>query len=78
LGFAGGNPAQDAAMTDRPRCAHPACLCTVAPGDAYCSEHCRKRVESPLSDQPEGCQCGHAACVAAQLPPAVRDQRSPK
>ncbi|WP_149364449.1 hypothetical protein [Rhodanobacter sp. T12-5] len=49
-----------------PRCAHPACTCTTTAGEAYCSEHCRKRVESPLSDQQEGCQCGHAQCAAAR------------
>ncbi|OOG41381.1 hypothetical protein B0E51_06665 [Rhodanobacter sp. C05] len=44
------------------RCAHPACHCEVQGGEAYCSEHCRKRVESPVSDQAEGCQCGHPEC----------------
>jgi len=34
----------------------------VAPGDAYCSEHCRKQVESPTSDQTGDCRCGHAEC----------------
>lgn len=48
------------------RCAHPACTCTVSSGEAYCSEHCRKRVESPVSDQVEGCQCGHAECASAR------------
>jgi hypothetical protein len=45
-------------------CAHPACRCSVPAGEAYCSEHCRKRVESPVSDQSEGCHCGHPACTA--------------
>lgn len=45
------------------RCAHPACRCQVPAGQAYCSEHCRKRVESPLSDDLKGCQCGHPACT---------------
>jgi hypothetical protein len=44
------------------QCAHPACHCSVPLGEAYCSEHCRKRVESPVSDQPDGCHCGHPAC----------------
>lgn len=48
------------------RCAHPACHCEVKAGEAYCSEHCRKRVESPLSDQTQGCQCGHPACKDTQ------------
>jgi hypothetical protein len=64
-------------------CAHPACSCKVQESEAYCSEHCRKRVESPLSDQAEGCQCSHAECAAARKeaeemehPHAV--QREPK
>jgi len=48
------------------RCAHPACTCTVPSGDAYCSEHCRKRVESPTSDQTPSCQCGHPECDAVR------------
>jgi hypothetical protein len=52
-------------------CAHPACHCSVPSGEAYCSEHCRKRVESPLSDQPEGCHCGHPACTAPDDSDAV-------
>jgi hypothetical protein len=48
------------------RCAHPACTCAVLPGDAYCSEHCRKRVESPTSDQLPRCQCGHPECDAVR------------
>lgn len=67
-------------MTNNPteqRCSHPACLCTVGKGEPYCSEHCRKRVESPLSDQPEGCECGHAECMeAAQRPnPSATSRR---
>ncbi len=45
------------------RCAHPACRCEVPEGEAYCSEHCRERVESPLADQDDRCQCGHPACT---------------
>ena len=52
--------------TANQRCAHPACTCTVTVGDAYCSERCRKRVESPTSDQAPGCQCGHPECGAEQ------------
>lgn len=64
-------------------CAHTACSCKVQESEAYCSEHCRKRVESPLSDQAEGCQCGHAECAAAreeaaQMEQPRADQREPK
>lgn len=48
------------------RCAHPACSCAVSGGEAYCSEHCRKRVESPISSEPEGCRCGHPECGATR------------
>ena len=46
------------------RCAHPVCTCSVPPGDAYCCEACRKRVETPLSDQTDGCPCGHVQCLS--------------
>jgi hypothetical protein len=52
--------------TANQQCAHPACRCSVPAGEAYCSEHCRKRVESPVSDQSERCLCGHPACAAAE------------
>jgi hypothetical protein len=52
--------------TTNQRCAHPACYCTVSGGEAYCSEHCRKRVESPTSSEPEGCRCGHPECEGAR------------
>lgn len=45
-----------------PQCAHPVCRCKVSHDEAYCSEYCRKRVESPLSDHDAGCKCGHAMC----------------
>lgn len=52
-------------MNDREqRCAHPACHCQVRSGEPYCSEYCRKRVETPLSDDAAECRCGHAACTA--------------
>jgi len=55
--------------SDKQRCAHPACTCAVAAGDAYCSEHCRKRVESPTSDQDAACHCGHPECKGEQAAP---------
>lgn len=44
------------------QCTHIACQCEVRKDDAHCSEYCRKRVESPLSDQQFACECGHAQC----------------
>jgi len=61
------------ARTDQ-RCAHPACTCTVRDDEAYCSEHCRKRVESPTSDQPVGCQCGHPECEGARAEAAATER----
>ena len=52
--------------SDSPRCAHLACSCAVASGDAYCTEQCRKQAESPTSDQPADCRCGHAECDTRQ------------
>lgn len=48
--------------SDTTLCAHLACSCAVAPGEAYCSEQCRKQAESPTSDQSPDCRCGHAEC----------------
>ncbi|KRE89165.1 hypothetical protein ASG87_06445 [Frateuria sp. Soil773] len=48
------------------RCGHPACRCTVPGGEACCSGHCRKRVESPTTSEPGECQCGHPACTGTR------------
>lgn len=59
-------------MSEATECAHPACRCKVEHGEAYCSDRCRKQVESPLSDDRAGCPCGHAACGAAHDEPNQR------
>jgi hypothetical protein len=48
--------------SESPRCAHLACSCAATADDPYCSEHCRKQVESPTSDRSGDCQCGHPEC----------------
>lgn len=50
--------------TNNKRCAHRNCRCGVAGDEAYCSEHCRKRAESPTSSDAASCQCGHPECIA--------------
>lgn len=38
-------------------CAHAVCGCAVAPGDEFCSEHCRTHPDE------SSCRCGHAHCA---------------
>ena len=48
-------------MADTNKCAHPACLCTVAkdgPFGKYCSDHCKQ-----AGNKTElRCDCQHAEC----------------
>ena len=42
------------------QCAHPACSCTVAEGNKYCSTYC----EDAGQDEVEiSCDCGHEPCA---------------
>ena len=43
------------------KCAHPGCMCDVAPGKKYCSEYCEQNAGSKPASQ-GGCGCGHSAC----------------
>jgi hypothetical protein len=38
-------------------CAHPACSCKVPETQKYCSDYCKKAVETELH-----CNCGHPEC----------------
>lgn len=50
---------------DAQQCAHPLCGCSVATGEEYCSDACRKAVAQPhAGTDGERCQCGHAACAS--------------
>jgi hypothetical protein len=51
-------------MAETNKCAHPACNCTVAKGDKYCSTYChdaRDTVELR-------CNCGHPGCTGEAAP----------
>ncbi len=49
--------AEDTAM----RCAHPGCTCHTQDGEQFCSDACRRSVETGVQN---GCRCGHAGCTA--------------
>jgi hypothetical protein len=42
--------------TDR-KCAQPACQCTVAGAEEYCSDYCR------MTPGHTECRCGHEMCT---------------
>jgi hypothetical protein len=45
------------------KCAHPACICTVGPGEQYCSDYCAEQANAnraPADD--DACGCGHTEC----------------
>jgi len=46
-------------MADMKKCAHPACNCTVPPGDKYCSTYCHDA--GSLTEL--SCNCAHAGCA---------------
>ena len=46
------------------RCAHTGCTCHVQGDAKYCSESCAS--SSATRQKKEGCECGHAACVASE------------
>ncbi len=47
------------ANTEREKCAHPACRCTVPDGKEYCSQRCQdSKDEVEIS-----CDCGHPGCA---------------
>ena len=46
-------------MPESKKCAHPACNCPAAQGDAYCSQYCKDAGDTvELS-----CNCGHTGCA---------------
>lgn len=51
---------------DIKRCAHAGCTCHVQGEGKYCSESCAANGSSSARQQKEGCECGHAACVASE------------
>ena len=49
----------------RESCAREGCSCTVPKGQEYCSDHCRKVVQSASTrtGARTDCACGHADCA---------------
>jgi hypothetical protein len=45
--------------TESNKCAHIPCLCTVKPGETYCSEECK---DAGSGEVEIACQCDHEAC----------------
>ena len=48
------------------RCAHAGCTCHVQGEGKYCSESCATSGSGSTRQTKEGCECGHAACVASE------------
>jgi len=57
------------------RCAHAGCTCHVEGDAKYYSDTCAASAVSNARQKKEGCECGHAACVASEYafapPPAM-------
>ncbi len=46
------------------KCAHPACICTVGPGEQYCSDYCAEQANAnQAAADDDACGCGHAECA---------------
>jgi hypothetical protein len=48
------------------RCAHAGCTCHVQGDEKYCSDSCARSAAGAVRPKNEGCECGHAACVASE------------
>jgi hypothetical protein len=48
------------------RCAHAGCTCHVQGDAKYCSDSCARSANAAMRNKKEGCECGHAACVASE------------
>jgi len=48
---------------DSNKCAMKGCLCTVPPGQKYCSAYC----EAAKGEITLECDCGHPACASQKL-----------
>ena len=59
------------------KCALSACLCTVASGERYCSDHCAELAVTSRAGTDDECGCGHAECVATSGSHAVLDGFEP-
>jgi hypothetical protein len=50
-------------MAEAKKCAMDSCLCTVPPGEKYCSSYC----ETAKGTTKLQCDCGHPACAHQKL-----------
>jgi hypothetical protein len=48
---------------DSNKCAMDGCLCTVAPGQKFCSAYCQAAKGQTKLE----CDCGHPACAGQKL-----------
>jgi hypothetical protein len=46
-------------MSDKKKCAHPACQCVPAGDEKYCSQYCK---DAGTEDVEISCDCGHEGC----------------
>jgi hypothetical protein len=53
------------------KCAHPACICTVAKGETFCSQYCS---DAGKEDVEISCDCGHEGCAIAENAPTGEAQ----
>ena len=53
-----------------PKCAHPACICTVTEGERFCSDYCA--AHSADATENDACDCGHPECANAVRMPNSR------
>jgi metallothionein len=47
-------------MSDKKKCAHPACECQASEGSDHCSNYCKAAASK--DEKGDSCVCGHAAC----------------
>jgi hypothetical protein len=51
-------------LAELAKCAHALCICTVEPGEQYCSDYCAFQANADKAAADEECNCGHPECAA--------------
>jgi hypothetical protein len=59
------NSASSLKLAALAKCAHPACTCTVASGERFCSDYCAEPANADAAAADDGCSCGHLECAHA-------------
>lgn len=59
------NSANSPKLAALAKCAHPACTCTVASGERFCSDYCAELANANATGTDNGCNCGHPECAHA-------------